>query len=80
MFRSLLASWQSHEDLAPTLPAINVSGSSVPDPSNGGERVAKQTMRDMVEELKVTETVVAKTIVSVVSFYVQQWDTHNCIM
>ncbi|KIK43894.1 hypothetical protein CY34DRAFT_788831 [Suillus luteus UH-Slu-Lm8-n1] len=62
MFRSLLASWQSYEDLAPTLPAINVTGGGVPDPGNGGERVAKQTMRDMVEELKVTETVVAKTI------------------
>lgn len=62
MFRSLLASWQSHEDLAPTLPAINVTGGGAPDPDNGGERVAKRTMRDMVEELKVTETVVAMTI------------------
>jgi hypothetical protein len=57
---------------------MNVTGGGAPD-GNGGERVAKQTMRDMVEELKVTETVVAKTIVSAVLFYVQ-WDTHNCVL
>ncbi|KAG1898251.1 uncharacterized protein F5891DRAFT_1238965 [Suillus fuscotomentosus] len=61
MFRSLLAPWQSHEDLAPTSPAINIIGGGAPDTSNSGERVAKQTMRDMVEDLKVTEAVVAKT-------------------
>ncbi|KAG1874893.1 beach-domain-containing protein [Suillus subluteus] len=61
MFRSLLAPWKSHEDLAPTLPAINITGGGASDPSNGGERAARQTMRDMVEDLKVTETVVAKT-------------------
>ncbi|KAG1855169.1 hypothetical protein DFJ58DRAFT_716258 [Suillus subalutaceus] len=60
MFRSLLAPWQSHEDLAPTLPAINITGGEASDPSNGGERAARR-MRDMVEDLKVTETVVAKT-------------------
>ncbi|KAG1810733.1 hypothetical protein EV424DRAFT_1422048 [Suillus variegatus] len=61
MFRSLLAPWQSHEDLAPPSPAINIIGGGAPDTSNSGERVAKQTMRDMVEDLKVTEAVVAKT-------------------
>jgi hypothetical protein len=79
MFRSLLAPWQSHEHLAPTLPASNITGGGASDPSNGGERVAKQTMRDMVEDLKVTETVVAKTKVSPTSFYTQR-DTHDRIL
>ncbi|KAG2136966.1 uncharacterized protein EDB93DRAFT_1253823 [Suillus bovinus] len=61
MFRSLLAPWQSHEDLAPTLPAINITSGGAPDPSNSGEHVAKQTMRDTIEALKVTEEVVVKT-------------------
>ncbi|KAG2135261.1 hypothetical protein DEU56DRAFT_888131 [Suillus clintonianus] len=61
MFRSLLAPWQSHEEHAPTAPAINITSGNTPDSSNGSENAAQQSMRDMVEELKVTEKVVAKT-------------------
>ncbi|KAG1732883.1 uncharacterized protein EDB91DRAFT_1150772 [Suillus paluster] len=70
MFRSLLqvASWQSHEELEPTPPGTNVTSSAMtrgfdaPDSGNGGQNVAQQSMQDMVEELKTTETVIAKTL------------------
>ncbi|KAG1745693.1 hypothetical protein EDB19DRAFT_1927133 [Suillus lakei] len=61
MFRSLLAPWQNHEELTPVLSAVNITGSGAPNSGNGGENVTQQSMRDMVEELKVTEAVVAKT-------------------
>lgn len=64
MFRSLLAPWQSYEDSEPASTNAITNRLDVPGSSHGGQSVAQGSMRDMVGELKTTETVVAKTAVS----------------
>jgi len=76
MLRSLLAPWQSHEGPDPELARTAIDASSIttrldaPDSSDGRQNAAQESMRAMVGELKETEIVVAKTAVSLMSFYV----------
>jgi len=80
-----IAPWQSHEgpdpELARTPPAIDASPMAtrlnVPDSSDGRQSAAQESMRTMIRELKETEAVVAKTAVSIVSFYVMRCIVHR---